>query len=122
MKKAWICLGLLGIVTGCSGAEGAAAYVAKAPPGALTTTNMHAVKCQKATCAGPGEKTFNIDVIEHNVDLGLGTTFAAWTYNGRIPAPTLETCEGDKVTINVTNKGTTAHGLDTHAMKIDARH
>ena len=88
----------------------------------LTTKNVDAVKGQKATCSGPAEKIFNIDVIERDVDLGMSTTFAAWTYNGRIPAPTLETCEGDKVTINVTNKGTTAHGLDTHAMKIDARH
>jgi nitrite reductase (NO-forming) len=83
---------------------------------------MEAVKGQQATCNGPREKTFNLDVIETTVDLGLGTTFAAWTYNGRIPGPTIEACEGDKVTINVNNKGTTSHGLDTHAFKIDARH
>jgi nitrite reductase (NO-forming) len=52
----------------------------------------------------------------------MGTSFAAWTYQGRIPAPTIEACEGDKVIINVNNRGTTAHGLDTHAFKIDARH
>jgi nitrite reductase (NO-forming) len=98
---------------------------AQAPPGAdrspLTTRNMEPVKGQQATCAGPREKVFNINVIETTVDLGLGTTFAAWTYDGRIPGPTIEACEGDRVTINVTNKGTTSHGLDTHAFKIDAR-
>jgi len=47
---------------------------------------------------------FNIDVVERNVDLGMRTSFAAWT-NGRIPAPTLEVCEVDQVTITVTNKG-----------------
>src|SRR5215470_8289040 len=88
----------------------------------LTTKNVEAVKGQKATCAGPAVKTFNIDLIEKTVDLGMGTTFAAWTYNGRIPAPVFEACEGDKVIINMNNKGTTAHGFDTHAMKIDARH
>src|SRR5262249_5385320 len=36
------------------------------------------------------------------------------------PGPTLETCVGDTVTLNVTNKGTMAHGLDTHALRIDA--
>ena len=87
----------------------------------LTTKNMEAVKGQQATCAGPREKTFNLDVIETTVDIGMGLTFAAWTYNGRIPGPPLEACEGDKVTINVNNKGTVAHGLDTHAFKIDAR-
>jgi nitrite reductase (NO-forming) len=87
----------------------------------LTTRNMEAVKGQQATCNGSRQKTFNIDVVETTVDLGMGTTFAAWTYAGRIPGPTLETCEGDQVTITVTNKGTTSHGLDTHAFKIDAR-
>jgi nitrite reductase (NO-forming) len=82
---------------------------------------MGPVKGQLATCNGPHEKTFNIDVIEKTVELGMGMTFAAWTYDGRIPGPTIEACEGDKVTINVNNKGTTSHGLDTHAFKIDAR-
>jgi nitrite reductase (NO-forming) len=59
--------------------------------------------------------------VETTVELGMGTTFAAWTYNGRIPGPTLEVCEGDQVRITVNNKGTTSHGLDTHAFKIDAQ-
>lgn len=90
------------------------------PP--LTTKNMPEVAGQQKTCAGPREKTFDLDVVEtDSIDLGMGTTFAAWTYNGRLPGPTIEACEGDTVTINVHNKGTTSHGLDTHAFKIDAR-
>ena len=88
----------------------------------LTTRNMEAVKGQETTCSGPREKSFEIDVVELTVDLGMGTTFAAWTYDGRIPGPTLEVCEGDSVEIRVNNKGTTSHGLDTHAFKIDATH
>jgi nitrite reductase (NO-forming) len=82
---------------------------------------MEAVKGQAATCGAPREKTFEIDVIETTVELGMGTTFAAWTYGGRIPGPTVEVCEGDQVKITVNNKGTTSHGLDTHAFKIDAQ-
>lgn len=90
------------------------------PP--LATKNMPPVAGQQQTCAGPREKTFDLDVIETTgVDLGMGTTFAAWAYNGRIPGPTIEACQGDTVTLNVHNKGTTSHGLDTHAFKIDAR-
>src|SRR6266568_3564095 len=90
--------------------------------GPLTTKNMPAVAGQQKTCAGPREKTFNLEVIETSgIDLGMGTTFAAWTYDGRLPGPTIEVCEGDTVTINVHNKGTTSHGLDTHALQIDAR-
>lgn len=51
----------------------------------------------------------------------MGMTFAAWTYDGKIPGPTLEVCQGDRVTLSVNNKGTTSHGLDTHAFKVDAR-
>jgi nitrite reductase (NO-forming) len=83
---------------------------------------MEAVKGQQATCSGPRSKTFDLEVTETDgVDLGLGTTFAAWVYNGRIPGPTIEVCEGDTVTIHVHNAGKTSHGLDTHAFKIDAR-
>jgi nitrite reductase (NO-forming) len=88
----------------------------------LSTRNMPAVAGQRKTCTGGRDKTFNLDVIETDgVDLGMGTRFAAWTYNGRVPGPTLEACEGDLITINVHNKGTTSHGLDSHALKIDAR-
>jgi nitrite reductase (NO-forming) len=104
----------------CGPAKTKSASASEATP--LTTRNIEAVKGQKATCTGPSVKTFNIELIERNIDLGMGTSFAAWTYNGRIPAPVIEACEGDKVIINMNNKGTTAHGFDTHAMKIDARH
>lgn len=88
----------------------------------LATRNMAPVAGQQKTCAGPREKTFDVDVIEtEGVDLGMGMTFAAWTYDGRVPGPTIEACEGDVVTIHVHNKGTTSHGLDTHAFSIDAR-
>jgi nitrite reductase (NO-forming) len=118
MKTIGPILALTISLAACS-SPGTRASAVNGPP--LTTKNMEAVKGQKATCAGPATKTFNFDLIETTVDLGMGTTFAAWTYNGRIPAPVIEACEGDKVIIHMNNKGTTAHGFDTHAMKIDAR-
>ena len=100
----------------------AAAPQGSTPAEPLATRNVPAIAGQQKTCAGPRTKTFDVDVVETTgVDLGMGTTFAAWTYNGRIPGPTIEACEGDQVTINVRNTGTTSHGLDTHAFKIDAR-
>jgi nitrite reductase (NO-forming) len=58
---------------------------------------------------------------EVEVDLGQGLKTTAWTFNGTVPGPTLEACVGDTVTLTVTNKGTMAHGLDSHAFQIDAR-
>lgn len=103
-------------------ADAAAGTAPLAAGDPLSTTNAPAIAGQQRTCAGPREKTFDLDVIETTgVELGMGMTFSAWTYNGRIPGPTIEACEGDRVTLNVRNTGTTSHGLDTHAFKIDAR-
>lgn len=117
---------LLVAVFACSGpppsTSQAPAPAAGTPGTPLSTMNMPAIAGQQKTCAGPRDKTFDLDVIETaGVDLGMGMTFAAWTYNGRIPGPTIEACEGDRVTLHVRNTGTTSHGLDTHAFKIDAR-
>ena len=56
------------------------------------------------------------------VDLGMGMRFNAWTYNGKLPGPVLEACEGDRVTIALTNHAGTSHGLDSHALRTDAMH
>ena len=128
--RIWTGLAILSVtLAACGGQQPASTSQAGQPQPAsgaagppLATKNMPSVAGQQQTCAGPHEKTFDIDVIETTgVDLGMGTTFAAWAYNGRIPGPTIEACEGDTVTLNVHNKGTTSHGLDTHAFKIDAR-
>jgi nitrite reductase (NO-forming) len=88
----------------------------------LRTPSMPPVAGQQQTCAGPHEKTVDFNVVETSgLDLGMGTRFAAWTYNGRLPGPTIEACEGDVVTIRVHNTGTTSHGLDSHAIRMDAR-
>jgi len=97
-RRILLILAIAALLVGCGGVQTPSRPViqgADQASGALTTKNMDAVHGQKTTCGGPAEKIFNIDVIEHNVDLGMGTSFAAWTYNGRIPAPTLEACEGD---------------------------
>lgn len=131
----------LGSVTGCGGpttgatqgalpqagveASGLLSTVRDAPTTApgdpIATAGMAPLAGQRATCGGTRAKTFDLEVIETEVDLGGGTTFQAWTYGGGIPGPTIEVCEGDTVRINVINQGTTSHGLDTHALKIDAR-
>jgi len=127
----WVsgCLVMLGLAA-CGGQGSASPSSGGNPAGVspagsggppLSTRNMEGLKGQQAACAGPRNKTFDLDVVETDgIELGLGTTFAAWTYDGRIPGPTIEVCEGDAVTIRVHNQGSTSHGLDTHAFKIDA--
>jgi len=133
MRYTTLMIGLCAVwvgLAGCGGQQssstGAGPVGAQSPSSAgpaLTTKNMGPLNGQRATCEAPHSKTFDLEVLETaGVELGLETTFAAWTYNGRIPGPTLEVCQGDTVTIHVRNSGTTFHGLDTHAFKIDATH
>jgi nitrite reductase (NO-forming) len=63
-----------------------------------------------------------LEAKEATIDLGMGIRFNAWTYNGQLPGPVLEACEGDHVTINVANHSTTSHGLDSHALRTSMTH
>ncbi len=84
--------------------------------------DLPALAGQNATCSGPREKVFTLEARESTVDLGMGVKFNAWTYNGTLPGPTLEACEGDHVKIVLTNHASTSHGLDTHALRTDMMH
>lgn len=100
---------------------GRAATAAPGAVAALRFAGMTPLAGQAATCAGSATKAFDLTAREAVVDVGMGTTVAAWTYDGRLPGPTLEVCEGDRVTIRLRNAAQIAHGLDTHALAIDAR-
>jgi nitrite reductase (NO-forming) len=82
---------------------------------------MAALAGQAATCAGPREKSFSLEAREVTLDIGMATRFNAWTYDGTLPGPTLEVCEGDEVRITVANHAETSHGLDSHALRMDMR-
>ena len=77
---------------------------------------------QAATCGGSHEKTFAFEAREQTIDLGLATKFMAWTYNNTIPGPVIEVCEGDEVSITLSNHAELAHGLDSHALRTGMMH
>jgi nitrite reductase (NO-forming) len=104
------------LCAGCSSASGAAEAPSSHP---LTGSGLPAIAGQAATCAAPRDRTFTLETRETRVDLGMGYAFEAWTYNGSLPGPVLEACEGDRVTITVTNHGEASHGLDSHAFRAD---
>jgi FtsP/CotA-like multicopper oxidase with cupredoxin domain len=89
--------------------------------GPFTTPDLPALAGQAATCAGPRQKTFDLEATAVTLDIGMGLRFNAWTYDGKLPGPTLEACEGDEVTITTVNHANTSHGLDSHALRIDMR-
>lgn len=81
---------------------------------------------QENVCgAGPQRRTFRIATVHAIVSLGLGLTTRTWTYGGTVPGPVMEACEGDTVTIVMTNDDTDPvmgadHGFDSHAFQLDA--
>lgn len=103
------------LAAGCS-----ARAQAPAPP--IATDGLAPLAGPQSVCSGSTHKTFNLEARETTVDIGMGMRFHAWTYNGQFPAPTLEACEGDTVTIHLVNHAGTAHGLDSHALLIDSMH
>jgi nitrite reductase (NO-forming) len=114
-----LCVALTSVAAGCSAMNGAANPSGAGP---FVGPGVPILVGQAATCAGPREKSFTLVAREATVDLGLGVRFAAWTYNGQLPGPPLEACEGDHVTITLTNHAATSHGLDSHALRTDMTH
>jgi nitrite reductase (NO-forming) len=107
------------IGTGCTGVLGATEDFMGGP---FTATSLPRMQGQIPTCNGPREKTFTLEAREVRLDLGMGVKYAAWTYNGALPGPVLEACEGDTVTITMTNHAEAFHGLDSHAFRSDTMH
>src|SRR3974377_2022099 len=85
------------------GATSSATPPEQSASGPFVSPDLPVLSGQTATCAGPREKTFNLEAREVTVDLGMGMKFNAWTYNGRLPGPVLEACEGDHVKIVLGN-------------------
>jgi len=103
------------VAPGCVTTQGASS--ASAEP--FVAPDLPKLAGQAAVCSAAREKTFTLESRETTVDLGMGLKFNAWTYNGTLPGPVLEACEGDRVKITMTNHADTSHGLDSHALRTD---
>jgi FtsP/CotA-like multicopper oxidase with cupredoxin domain len=58
------------------------------------------------------------DVVGQSKDVEIlpGVKFPAWTYNGRIPGPTLRATEGDRIRVHFTNASSYPHTIHFHGM------
>lgn len=108
------------LAAGCVTTQGAADSGSASTP--FVAPDLPVLAGQAATCAGPHDKTFTLEAREATVELGMGVRVNAWTYNGKLPGPTLEACEGDRVKIVLANHASTSHGLDSHALRTDMMH
>jgi len=61
-------------------------------------------------------REYRITALNKEIELVPGTVYPAWTYNGRIPGPTIRVREGDRVRIHFTNGGDHPHSMHFHGI------
>jgi FtsP/CotA-like multicopper oxidase with cupredoxin domain len=61
-------------------------------------------------------REYNIVAVDKTIEVVPGLEYPAWTYNGRIPGPTLRCTEGDRIRIHFTNGSTHPHTMHFHGI------
>jgi len=61
-------------------------------------------------------REYDVEAIEREIEIAPGVRYPAWTYNGRVPGPTLRATEGDRVRIRFTNRGSHPHTMHFHSI------
>jgi FtsP/CotA-like multicopper oxidase with cupredoxin domain len=61
-------------------------------------------------------REYDIVALNKDIELLPGTSYPAWTYNGRVPGPTIRCREGDRLRITFTNGGDHPHSMHFHGI------
>lgn len=61
-------------------------------------------------------RSFEITAEDKEIEIAPGIFFPAWTYNGRVPGPTLRVTEGDRLRILFRNHGSHPHSMHFHGI------
>jgi manganese oxidase len=59
-------------------------------------------------------REYTIVAQDKEIEIAPGLFFPAWTYNGRVPGPTLRATEGDRVRVHFTNGASHPHTIHFH--------
>lgn len=57
-----------------------------------------------------------IDAFNTEIEVAPGVRYAAWTFNGAVPGPTLRCTEGDSILVHFTNKASMPHSMHFHGI------
>jgi FtsP/CotA-like multicopper oxidase with cupredoxin domain len=68
------------------------------------------------TADGRTLREWTLIASEQEIEIAPGVRFTAWTYNGRIPGPTLRATEGDRLKITFINGGRHPHTIHFHGI------
>jgi FtsP/CotA-like multicopper oxidase with cupredoxin domain len=61
-------------------------------------------------------RTYEVTGEDKEIEIIPGVFFPAWTYNGRVPGPTLRATEGDRLRIVFRNNGSHPHTMHFHGI------
>jgi FtsP/CotA-like multicopper oxidase with cupredoxin domain len=61
-------------------------------------------------------REFDVVAIDREIEIAPRVFFPAWTYNGRVPGPTLRVGEGDRIRIRFSNAGSHPHTMHFHGI------
>ncbi len=61
-------------------------------------------------------REYEVVVVDKTIEIAPGLYFPAWTYNGRVPGPTLRAVEGDRIRIRFVNGGSMPHTMHFHGI------
>lgn len=61
-------------------------------------------------------REFTVEAVDKEIEIAPGIVFPAWTYNGRVPGPTLRATEGERVRVRFRNHGSHPHSMHFHGI------
>jgi FtsP/CotA-like multicopper oxidase with cupredoxin domain len=61
-------------------------------------------------------RTFEVVAEDKEIEIAPGVVFPAWTYNGRVPGPSLRANEGERLRIVFRNFGSHPHSMHFHGI------
>jgi FtsP/CotA-like multicopper oxidase with cupredoxin domain len=65
---------------------------------------------------GQTQHEYWITALNKDIEIVPGVVFSAWTYNNRVPGPTIRVREGDRVKINFMNGSDHRHSMHFHGI------
>jgi FtsP/CotA-like multicopper oxidase with cupredoxin domain len=66
--------------------------------------------------SGQTVREYAVYAQDKEIEIAPGVFYPAWTYNGRVPGPTIRCTEGDRLRIRFINGGTHPHTLHFHGV------
>ena len=61
-------------------------------------------------------REYELVAVNKEIEVAPGVFFPAWTYNGRVPGPTIRCTEGDRIRIRFVNTTEHPHTIHTHGI------